>query len=180
LPAFRGIGSTSVVHRSSPLSAPFATSAYIGISLVATFDSFRGIGSYLQTSLIATFAVELCNQTMMVPLAKLNNGALIPLLGLGTWKAAPGVVKEAVTTAIQAGYRHIDCAHVYGNEREIGDALTECITSGVCSRSDLFITSKLWNDSHAQDEVRPALQHTLQQLQLDYLDMYLGEYIGIA
>jgi Aldo/keto reductase family len=111
---------------------------------------------------------------MMIPMAKLNNGALLPLLGLGTLRSAPGVVKEAVVTAIQAGYRHIDCAHVYGNEREIGEALSECISSGICARQELFVTSKLWNDSHEKEEVRPALLHTLEQLQLDYLDMYLS------
>jgi alcohol dehydrogenase (NADP+) len=111
---------------------------------------------------------------MVVPSTKLNNGALIPLLGLGTWKAAPGVVKDAVETAIKAGYRHIDCAHIYGNEKEVGDALVKCMATGVCTRQELFITSKLWNDSHAKEEVRPALAFTLQQLQLDYLDMYLS------
>lgn len=107
---------------------------------------------------------------------RLNNGASIPLLGLGTWKSGSDeVVKQAVVTAIAAGYRHIDCAHIYGNERQVGDAIAECLAAGICTRNDLFVTSKLWNDCHAEHEVLPALQRTLDQLQLDYLDMYLSE-----
>ena len=108
------------------------------------------------------------------PTALLNNGRSIPLLGLGTWKSEPGQVKDAVRLAIEAGYRHIDCAHVYANEREVGDALTECIRAGICARDELFITSKLWNDCHGDErDVMAGLEHTLEQLQLDYLDMYL-------
>jgi diketogulonate reductase-like aldo/keto reductase len=107
--------------------------------------------------------------------AKLNNGQTIPLLGLGTWKSEPGEVAVAVKEAIRMGYRHIDCAHIYGNEKEIGEALSEIFADGVCERKDLFITSKLWNDSHGFDEVMPALKNTLANLRLDYIDMYLSE-----
>jgi alcohol dehydrogenase (NADP+) len=74
------------------------------------------------------------------------------------------------------GYRHIDCAHIYGNEKEVGEALAEVFAAGICNREDLFVTSKLWNDSHGKDEVMPALQNTLANLQLDYLDMYLSKF----
>lgn len=103
----------------------------------------------------------------------LASGDSMPMLGLGTWKAAPGVVHDAILTAIELGYRHFDCAAIYGNEAEIGGALRQAIDSGQVSRSELFITSKLWNDSHREGQVGAALADTLADLQLDYLDLYL-------
>jgi alcohol dehydrogenase (NADP+) len=102
-----------------------------------------------------------------------SNKDQMPALGLGTWKSAPGEVKQAIIQAIEIGYRHIDCAAIYKNEHEIGEALTECITKGMVTREELWITSKLWNDSHKQEEVKPALEKTLADLGLDYLDLYL-------
>ncbi|MEM8997060.1 MAG: aldo/keto reductase [Acidobacteriota bacterium] len=98
-------------------------------------------------------------------------GKGFPALGLGTWKSAPGDVGAAVKTAIEAGYRHIDCAAIYGNEAEIGDALHECFTAGSVSRDDLWITSKLWCDGHS--DPRAALGKTLADLRLERLDLYL-------
>ncbi|MEB3172694.1 MAG: aldo/keto reductase [Cyanobacteriota bacterium] len=103
----------------------------------------------------------------------LANGARLPALGLGTWKAQPGAVGSAVRTALELGYRHIDCAAIYGNESEIGTALAGALGDGVARREELWITSKLWNDSHGSDDVRPALERTLADLQLNYLDLYL-------
>jgi len=104
---------------------------------------------------------------------KLDNGALMPLIGLGTWKSAKGEVGRAVRLALQFGYRHIDCAHVYQNEAEIGEALSEVFTEGKVKREDVFITSKLWSNSHALEDVLPACKTTLKNLQIDYLDLYL-------
>jgi alcohol dehydrogenase (NADP+) len=97
----------------------------------------------------------------------------MPALGLGTWKSEPDEVYTAVRAAIEVGYRHIDCAAIYQNEEEVGRALTDSFQAGDAKREDMWITSKLWNDSHAPGHVRPALETSLKKLQLDYLDLYL-------
>ena len=102
-----------------------------------------------------------------------RNNDQMPAFGMGTWNSAPGEVYKAVKTAIQQGYRHIDCAKIYGNEKEIGQALADCFSEGIVSRGDLWVTSKLWNNSHVKELVLPALKQTLSDLQLDYLDLYL-------
>lgn len=110
---------------------------------------------------------------VVIPNIKLNNGHEIPMFGLGTWKSRPNEVKEAVIEAIKAGYRHIDCAWVYYNENEVGDALAEVFAQRIVRREELFITSKLWNNSHETKSVVPAIRDSLRLLRLDYLDLYL-------
>ena len=103
----------------------------------------------------------------------LNNGTKMPQLGLGTWNSEPGDVGKAIKFAIvEAGYKHIDCAPVYRNEPEIGEAFAE-IFSGDIQREDIFITSKLWNNAHHEEDVESTCRQTLADLKLDYLDLYL-------
>lgn len=102
-----------------------------------------------------------------------ENNDTMQAIGLGTWKAKGNEVKKAIKDAIEVGYRHIDTAAAYGNEEEIGEALAEVFAQGKVHREDVFITSKLWNDSHKEGQVIPALQESLKKLKLDYLDLYL-------
>lgn len=102
-----------------------------------------------------------------------ENNDVMPALGLGTWQAPRGEVGQAVLEAIRCGYRHIDCAAIYGNEKEIGEALKSVLDAGEVRREELWVTSKLWNTRHKQADVIPALKKTLADLQLEYLDLYL-------
>lgn len=110
----------------------------------------------------------------------LNNKKQIPVLGLGTWRSDKKQVAQAVEKAVlQDGYRHIDCASIYGNEKEIGRAFNKILSSGKVARDQLFVTSKLWNTDHNPNNVEAACRKTLEDLQLEYIDLYLVHW-GIA
>jgi diketogulonate reductase-like aldo/keto reductase len=102
------------------------------------------------------------------PSIPLHGGVTIPQLGLGVWQAG-GATKKAVLCALEAGYRHIDTAAVYGNEAPVGAAIQE---SGI-PRDQIFVTTKLWNSDHGYDKSMRALEASLRRLHLDYVDLYL-------
>lgn len=102
-----------------------------------------------------------------------RDGDQIDSIGLGTWKSDPGKVEMAVKAALRIGYRHIDCAAVYGNEKEVGSALKESFSEYGIKREKVQITSKLWNTAHKREDVLPVIKSTLHDLMLDYLDLYL-------
>jgi diketogulonate reductase-like aldo/keto reductase len=105
-----------------------------------------------------------------IPLITLNNSVKIPQLGLGVWQIDDGEeVKLAVKTALDAGYRLIDTAAVYGNEKGVGEAILESDVP----REELFVTTKLWNSDQGASRVRAAFESSLQKLGLDYIDLYL-------
>ena len=105
-------------------------------------------------------------QIMSCPAVKLVSGFKMPLVGLGTRKSKPGKVQAAVLKALEAGYRHIDAAAIYGNETEVGVGIKSAIERKICKREDIFVTSKLWNTEHDPKRVKPALEKTLKDLGL--------------
>jgi len=110
-----------------------------------------------------------------VPTRTLYTGAKIPAIGLGTFgsdRFSGEAIAQAVVGAAEVGYRHFDCAAVYGNEQLIGESI-QVIMQGGIRREELWITSKLWNDKHAEQDVIPACMQSLEDLGLDYLDLYL-------
>ena len=107
----------------------------------------------------------------------LRSGDRMPLLGLGTWKIAKESTADVVFQAIKLGYRHLDCACDYGNEQQVGQAIKRAIEEGkIAGREDLWVTSKLWNTYHAREHVPLALQRTLDDLGIEYLDLYLVHF----
>src|ERR1700722_13501538 len=104
----------------------------------------------------------------------LNHGAsYIPALGFGTLIPDPAVTITATRDALEAGFRHFDCAERYGNEREVGNALQAGLAALGIAREDIFVTTKLWNSNHRPERVEPALKASLDRLGLSYLDLYL-------
>jgi 2,5-diketo-D-gluconate reductase A len=104
-----------------------------------------------------------------VPGIELNNGTTIPQLGFGVFQIDPSDTAEAVTTALEAGYRHIDTAQMYGNEAEVGEA----IAKSDIPRDQLWITTKCNNSNHGYDDAQTALDESLQKMGLDHVDLYL-------
>ncbi len=116
-----------------------------------------------------------CVDAELVPKRTLYTGVQMPAVGLGTFGSdhvSALEIAAAVEGAATMGYRHFDCASVYGNEAQIGDALQRVFGSGI-KRQELWITSKLWNNKHSEDDVIPSCKKSLTDLRLDYLDLYL-------
>jgi len=108
----------------------------------------------------------------MIPTIKVGKNTM-PSVGLGLWKTEKTVAAQTVVEAIEAGYRHLDSACDYGNEKEVGEGIRNAIANGLCNREDLWVTSKLWNTYHEPQRVKAACERTLADLQTDYLDLYL-------
>ncbi|XP_058453148.1 1,5-anhydro-D-fructose reductase-like [Malaya genurostris] len=108
-----------------------------------------------------------------VPRVKLLSGYEIPLIGLGTYLTKGEAGVKAIKEAIDIGYRHIDTAYRYGNERDVGRAVREKLEEGYVKREDLFITTKLWNTFHHPEHVEEAFHRSLNNLNLNYVDLYL-------
>ena len=105
---------------------------------------------------------------------RLNNGREIPRYGLGTWRAEPGVVRHVVKHAILNGYVHIDAAKAYDNQQEVGAGIKDALKENASiKRSDLWITSKLWNTHHEPSRARQQIDEILSELQVDCLDLLL-------
>ncbi|OWR54929.1 aldo-keto reductase 2E [Danaus plexippus plexippus] len=113
------------------------------------------------------------------PCVELNNGVFMPVVALGTGRgtaseSAPlDEVRQSVYWAIEAGYRHVDTAAIYGDEQQVGEGVAQAIANGLVTREEMFITTKLWNNRHRRDQVVPALKESLSKLGLDYVDLYL-------
>ena len=110
-------------------------------------------------------------RTARIPLA--HGAGQIPVLGFGTLIPDAAATIGATGDALEAGFRHFDCAERYRNEREVGEALTRGMAAGGIARKDVFVTTKLWNTNHRPERVQPAFDASLARLGLDYLDLYL-------
>jgi len=106
----------------------------------------------------------------------LRSGRALPAIGLGLWKIPKDQTADLIVQAVDAGYRHFDAASDYGNEAEAGMGLDRALRSGMCTRDDLWITSKLWNTYHRPEHVELAVKKTLHDLRLDVLDLYLVHF----
>ena len=106
-------------------------------------------------------------------IALTHGSGAIPVVGFGTLIPDLVATKQATKTALEVGFRHLDCAERYGNEQEVGDALREACEAGTVAREDVFVTTKLWNTNHRPERVRPAFDASCRRLQVDYVDCYL-------
>ena len=144
------------------------------LPLQITLQKFA-IPAFFQISYIPNFTLQFMIRTLARMAPKnwtkehftLNTGAKIPAVGLGTWQSKPGEVREAVKVALQSGYRHIDTALAYGNEKEVGEGIKD---SGV-PREEIWVTTKLDNPWHKR--VEEGITSSLKSLGLDYVDLYL-------
>ena len=113
---------------------------------------------------------------MTIPTQAVGESGQMPVIGLGLWKIDKAQVADVVVEAIRAGYRHLDSACDYGNEKQVGEGIRRAIDEGLCTREDLWVTSKLWNTYHRKEHAVMAIDQTLHDLGLDYLDLYLVHF----
>lgn len=113
---------------------------------------------------------------MTIPTQAVGSAGQMPLIGLGLWKIDKAVVADVVVEAIRQGYRHLDSACDYGNEKQVGEGIRRALDEGLCTREDLWVTSKLWNTYHRKEHVVMAMDQTLHDLGLEYLDLYLVHF----
>ena len=147
--------------------APDHHAQQVTTSTTNTIAQHPNMSSYAKPSNFDLSSPSAC------PTYKLNSGHSMPVIAYGTFRCNPGEVSPCVINALKAGYRHFDLAHVYGNEKEIGEALKQAFDEGMVTREELFITGKLWNTDHEVNTVPKACAHSLNNLQLDYFDLYL-------
>ena len=122
--------------------------------------------------LIAAFGLtQGTNQSQIY--IQLNDGNLMPILGLGTWKSKGNNAYQAVKSAIEIGYRHIDTALFYRNEKKIGKAIRDMIRNGIVKREELFVVTKIWNTFHSRQSALKGVNISLTNLGLDYIDLVL-------
>src|SRR5512147_3001212 len=106
-----------------------------------------------------------------IPLA--HGPGAIPAVGFGTLIPDPVATRQATKTALEVGFRNLDCAERYRNEAAVGEAMQEAFKAGTIQRQDLFVTTKLWNTNHRPERIKPAFEASLRRLRLDYVDCYL-------
>src|SRR4029077_20490443 len=102
-----------------------------------------------------------------------HGSGAIPALGVGTLIPDPLATKQATKTALESGFRHLDCSERYRNEQAVGDAMAEVFEAGTVQRKDVFVTTKVWNNNHRPERVKPAFEGSRRRLQLDDVDCYL-------
>ena len=103
----------------------------------------------------------------------IHEAGAIPAVGFGTLIPDPVAARQAIKAALEVGFRHLDCAELYRNEDVAGDAMREAFEAGTVNRKELFVTTKLWNNNHRPERVKPAFEASMRRLQLDYVDCYL-------
>ena len=114
------------------------------------------------------------SDTLRYTRIRLTHGSgVIPAAGFGTLIPDPVATRQATRAALEAGFRHLDCAERYRNEEAVGEAIQEAFKAGTLQREDLFVTTKLWNTNHRPERVKPAFDASRRRLQLDYIDCYI-------